>query len=131
MTSPPAPFDTTAIDELVRSLGDRGRALRRDLLTSYVGEGDLRLAEMLAGDHEAARRVAHTMRSSSQVIGLLELADLFEQLERAATADGDATAVAGLVDRSAAAYRTAAAGIRVVLAEPDPEPTAVGGPVPA
>ena len=112
-------FDTTTIDELVSSFGDRGAALRHDLLTSYVTEGDTRVAEMLPGGHPdelaAAKRVAHTMRSSSRVVGLDELSDLFERLELAV--DDEPASVPALVEEAAALYRSTAAGIRVVLAE--------------
>ena len=115
---PAARFDTATIDELVAALGERGSALRIDLLTSYVDEGDVRIAEMVQGqadgDRDAVRRVAHTMRSSSQLLGVDELAVVLEQLEQ------DAAGSSPLDDQVATAaqlYGVAAAGIALVLAD--------------
>ncbi|HEU0103900.1 MAG TPA: Hpt domain-containing protein [Mycobacteriales bacterium] len=117
---PAARFDTTTLDELVAQLGERGGALRVDLLTSYVDEGDVRIAEMVQGqadgDRAAVRRVAHTMRSSSQLLGVDELAVVLEQLEQDAAAAGN-TPLDEQVATAAALYGVAAAGIALVLAE--------------
>lgn len=116
------PFDATAIDDLVRSLGERGAALRAGLLASYVDEGDMRVAELATGDLDAARRVAHTMRSSSRVVGLTELADLFDELEVVAGPRGTPGRAPALVEQAVARYRGSAAGIRLLLAAGKPAP---------
>jgi PAS domain S-box-containing protein len=85
-------LDTAALDGLLDQLGDAGPATRRAVVDSYLGQGTAWMAELSAaadtGDRGTVARIAHTMRSSSLIVGAVHLASLFRTAEDAARNTG-------------------------------------------
>ncbi len=113
----PSAIDLTVLAALIAQLGDSGEAMRRTLLDTYLLEGDQRMAELrMAVDREdctTIRSVAHTMKSSSALLGVVRLSVLMQQIEDAARAKTrDVPALAVLVE---AEYARAAQEIRAQL----------------
>lgn len=110
-------FDAGALDVLLETIGGDREALA-ELIESFLDEGPGLIARMdgaaRAGDAEALRRAAHTMKSSAADFGALALSRLchtMESLGRAGRTDG---AVA-LSEEAAGSYRAAAAALRDYL----------------
>jgi HPt (histidine-containing phosphotransfer) domain-containing protein len=84
--------DPAVLDGLLDQLGDAGPATRRAVLDNYVSQGTGWIEELVtaahAGDGETIGRVAHTLRSSSQVVGALRLATLLREAEQASRIAG-------------------------------------------
>jgi len=82
--------DVTALEALVSDLDDR--AVVASLVTRYLDELDERGRTLqgaaAAGQLDLLHRVSHTLRSTSEMMGALELRDLCRELE-AATPDSD------------------------------------------
>ncbi|HEY0358067.1 MAG TPA: PAS domain S-box protein, partial [Mycobacteriales bacterium] len=105
-------IDPAALDGLLQQLGDAGRATRRAVLDSYLDQGAGWIGELVtaahAGGHDIVARIAHTMRSSSEIVGARRLADLLRAAEEAGrTRTGDL--VVGAVAIEAEYHRVAAA----------------------
>ena len=79
----PDTVDTTVLDSLAADLGDA--AVVVDLVRTFLGELNGRrtaLAEAGAdGDTVAAKRVAHTLKSSAQLLGALDLGRACQRIE--------------------------------------------------
>jgi CheY-like chemotaxis protein/HPt (histidine-containing phosphotransfer) domain-containing protein len=73
-------------------------------------------AAVAAGDADAMRRAAHSLKSSSANVGAETLAALFREFE-ALGRDGQVAAAQPLLDRTRQAYANATAQIRAMLAE--------------
>jgi HPt (histidine-containing phosphotransfer) domain-containing protein len=92
--------DPAALDGLLDQLGDAGPATRRAVLDSYLGQGAAWIDECVAaartGDRETVARVAHTLQSSSQIVGAMRLASLLRAAgEASRTAGADLAPHAG------------------------------------
>jgi HPt (histidine-containing phosphotransfer) domain-containing protein len=104
--------DPTVLGELTARLGDRAPAFLAGLVETFQAESAQRLGELdaaaAAGNATAAARVAHTMKSSSAVVGARALAALCTQIEldlrQGLVRDlaADAAAVRALSDRAGA-----------------------------
>jgi HPt (histidine-containing phosphotransfer) domain-containing protein len=106
-----SPIRTATLDDLTDQMGDV--AVVVEVVRAYLGELPARRSVLLeaarAGDPGPLVGVAHTLRSSSEMLGGIRLADLARELERHARA-GDLAAVrellpallgeAGLVERA-------------------------------
>lgn len=95
--------------------------LRRTLLDTYVTDGTERMAQLGTAvarhDYLAVQNVAHAMKSSSALLGVLTLADLLQRTENAARADTSKVApLAALADEE---YRRAAQVIGTLLDTPE------------
>jgi CheY-like chemotaxis protein/HPt (histidine-containing phosphotransfer) domain-containing protein len=109
--APDDPLDLSKLRELEEQLDDR--ALVITTVNTFLAQLDGRRTAMTealrAGDHDALRAVAHTLKSSSALLGADPLAEACAQLERSATARSGATEltalVAGVQDAVAAAMR--------------------------
>jgi PAS domain S-box-containing protein len=105
-------IDPAALDGLLQQLGDAGRATRRAVLDSYLDQGAGWIGELVtaahAGGHDIVARIAHTLRSSSEIVGARRLADLLRAAEEAGrTRTGDL--VVGAVAIEDEYHRVAAA----------------------
>jgi HPt (histidine-containing phosphotransfer) domain-containing protein len=80
-------LDEAALDELAAATGSR--AFVADLLQKYVRVTGGKLDELRhaveLGDHATTAAVAHAVKSSSRTLGALQLGELLEELERAAS----------------------------------------------
>lgn len=82
------PLDRSAIDGLVDDLGDRDTV--RAVAEVYLAQLPTRLGELRAsvpGDADTCRRVAHTLKSASAVLGLGGVSRVCRNLEEAVDAD--------------------------------------------
>ncbi|MGH9279618.1 MAG: response regulator [Acidimicrobiales bacterium] len=95
-------FDSSALAELLPSLGDRAHSFEGRLIDTFLGELP-QLLEQLQGGHESGdretfHRAAHTLKSSSANLGGVRLSQLCADLEnRSVTeipADADAATAA-------------------------------------
>ncbi|RSM43073.1 hybrid sensor histidine kinase/response regulator [Actinoplanes sp. ATCC 53533] len=93
------PVDLSKLHELEEQLDDR--ALVVTTVNTYLGQLDLRRAAMAEAlrdrDHDALRAAAHTLKSSSALLGAGPLAEACAQLERSATARSTETELTALV----------------------------------
>jgi len=93
------PVDLGKLHELEEQLDDR--ALVVTTVNTYLGQLDVRMAAMTealqARDHDALRAAAHTLKSSSALLGADPLAEACAQLERSATARSSAAELTALV----------------------------------
>lgn len=116
MTGPPA-IDLAVLDALTEQLGDSGMEMRRALLATYLQEGAERMAELRAAvdrdDAATVQDVAHTLKSSSALLGVMPLVDLLQQTEDAARVG--ALGVTSLVALAEAEYARAAIAIGAQL----------------
>ena len=97
----PEAFDPDPLAKLVDDLGDR--SLVESLVDRYLGELAPRHESLQAaldsGDLETLHRVGHTLRSTSEMLGLPAMRDVCRSLE-AAAADTDMTGLATVVDEA-------------------------------
>ena len=116
MTGAPA-IDLAVLDALTEQLGDSGMEMRRALLATYLQEGAERMAELRAAvdrdDAATVQDVAHTLKSSSALLGVMPLVDLLQQTEDAARVG--ALGVTSLVALAEAEYARAAIAIGAQL----------------
>jgi CheY-like chemotaxis protein len=79
--------DVAVFDDLIAQLDNSGGTLREELIAAYLADTSVLLDTLITasrdGDSAAAADIAHTMRSSSTLIGSQLLAEL---LQRTATA---------------------------------------------
>jgi HPt (histidine-containing phosphotransfer) domain-containing protein len=76
MPLPPAPNE--AIAELASGLGDEDA---RELVSMFLKSFDPTLALLASRDHEEQRRAAHSLKSSSRIVGLMALSRQMAELE--------------------------------------------------
>lgn len=81
----PIPNDRLAM--LVDILGD---AETRELVRIYLGSVPKLFKEMTGSDRESARRAAHSLKSSSQQMGVAEIAAQALEIEKRLDANGPA-----------------------------------------
>lgn len=95
-----APFDPHALHVLVEDLGDHTIAV--SVVEHYLAELDQREQAVReaasSGSHDTLHRIGHTMRSTSEMMGVLEIRDLCRELE----ATTEATDSAELAERFSA-----------------------------
>jgi len=105
------------LDALTEQLGDSGMEMRRALLATYLQEGAERMAELRAAvdrdDAATVQDVAHTLKSSSALLGVMPLVDLLQQTEDAARVG--ALGVTSLAALAEAEYARAAIAIGAQL----------------
>jgi HPt (histidine-containing phosphotransfer) domain-containing protein len=108
---------TDAIDrdafERLREITGEDDAFLAELIDTYLDDGARQVADLVAaaaaGDVEAMVRPAHTLKSASDSIGALRLADGCRALEAAARAGAVPDPVASAADVAAAFEEAAAA----------------------
>lgn len=110
-------IDVAVLDALTEQLGESGMDMRRMLLNTFLHEGARRMVELRAAvernDAAAVREVAHTLKSSSAVLGVLPLAALLQQAEDAArSGSASVPSLAALVE---AEYERAAEAVGAQL----------------
>ena len=81
--SVPAPNDRLA--SLVAALGEEGA---RELVAIYLEDFTIRVVELASGDRIRSERAAHSLKSSSQQMGLPALARKLAELEQKVGRDG-------------------------------------------
>jgi signal transduction histidine kinase/DNA-binding response OmpR family regulator len=100
-------FDASALETLVSDLDDRPAVM--SLVSRYLVELDERERELresaAAGEIERVRRVSHTLRSTSEMMGALGLGDLCRALE-ASTPEDDLEATMSRFTDAAARARS-------------------------
>ena len=100
-----AALDDAALGKLVSSLGggDEGREAVRELVEMFLDDAAAQMATLHGaverGDAEAARRTAHTLKSSGATFGAQPFAELCGELEALAR-EGRLDAAAALLDRA-------------------------------
>ncbi len=116
LPTPAAGTDTSVLERLVDELGDP--AVVRGLVLTFLDQLPERHDRIAAGvasrDLEEIRRAAHTLKSTSAVVGAWKLEQASRTLEEIAARDGDglteaASVLAGRVDEAAATLRGVAA----------------------
>ena len=111
---PDAPIDTAAFDELLETVGG-DREFLAELIETYLSDSPGLFAELraaiAAGDAAAARRAAHTLKSTSASFGATDLSAQCREIEAAAAA-GDLVGLEERVDRAEEAYRAVEAALR-------------------
>ena len=97
--------DAAALEKLISSLGggDEGREAVRELVDMFLDDATTQMATLHSaverGDAEAARRTAHTLKSSGATFGARPFAELCRELEALAR-EGRLDAAAALLDRA-------------------------------
>jgi HPt (histidine-containing phosphotransfer) domain-containing protein len=101
----PAPaIDPAVFDELMAQLGDGDMQIRGEIISSYLTDAEDYLGRLgdaaVSGDTVTAGLCAHTLRSTSALLGALDLAELLQQTEdlAAASRSADLVASAALVE---------------------------------
>jgi HPt (histidine-containing phosphotransfer) domain-containing protein len=93
----------------------------RELIDTYLEETPQLLAQLrqalAAGDAEAFRRAAHSLKSTSASFGALTLSTQARELELIAKS-GELTAVGDKIDNLSAAYAQAAQALQELKDEP-------------
>ncbi len=74
----PVPPPNAAIAELSSSLGEDSA---RELVEMFLGNFPTVLAELNSGDREQRRRAAHSLKSSSHIVGADRLSGRMAELE--------------------------------------------------
>jgi HPt (histidine-containing phosphotransfer) domain-containing protein len=98
-------LDDAALGKLVSSLGggDEGREAVRELVEMFLHDAAAQMATLHGaveqGDAKAARRTAHTLKSSGATFGARPFAELCRELEALAR-EGRLDAAAALLDRA-------------------------------
>ncbi len=96
----PAPIDESVLAELTEQVdGAEGNVMRDELIRSYLDESSLQLQQIAAAARDAdaatVAGVAHSMRSTSAMVGARRLVDLLLEAEKVArTSSGDVSSVA-------------------------------------
>ena len=91
MPRPPAP--NNAIAELASGLGEEDA---RELVSMFLKSFDSTLAALASSDHEEQRRAAHSLKSSSRIVGLIGLSRQMAELEERLFRNGGAVTPADL-----------------------------------
>ena len=89
----PAPAPNDRVASLVTALGEEGA---RELVGIYLEDFPVRVAELASGDRARSERAAHSLKSSSQQMGLPALARILAELEERVGRDGVAVTPAEL-----------------------------------
>src|ERR1035438_265299 len=95
----PAPAPNDRLDGLVDALGEDGA---RELVALYLDSFAVLLAEIESGDAARAERAAHSLKSSSQQMGLPGLARKLAELEESLRSTGKAVTPAEIESVKAA-----------------------------
>ena len=99
---------------------DGGLGLIKEIMTVYLDNSLALLRQveqgLIAGDADALRRAAHSLKSSSANVGAEKLSKLFVKLE-ALGRDGQLTAAMPLLDQTRQAYAEATAEMRELVKE--------------
>ncbi len=78
-------IDVEVFDELMSELDEGDGNLRDDLIGSYLADGEIQVGRLLqavrTGDRTTAGVCAHTLRSTSALVGAATLAELLQQTE--------------------------------------------------
>jgi CheY-like chemotaxis protein len=118
-TTPPAEelaVDPRVLDGLLDQLGEAGPATRAAVLESYLDQGAGWVAELVTaadtGDGDTVALIAHTMVSSSEIVGALPLAGWLREVEEAARAGRDPRPHAGRVQTEYHRVAAALAALR-------------------
>jgi signal transduction histidine kinase/DNA-binding response OmpR family regulator len=110
-------FDPTAIDKLLKMIGDDKVGLA-ELIRSFLEETPPLLANLRraleTGDVELLRRAAHTLKSSARDFGGMRLSQLSRQLEVMGQ-EKELTGAAELVAQAEAAYEPVKAALEELL----------------
>jgi HPt (histidine-containing phosphotransfer) domain-containing protein len=114
---PEPPIDPAAFAELLENVGG-DRAFLGELVETYLADrpglfDELRAA-VAAHDAAAARRAAHTLKSTSASFGANDLAGRCRQIEQAAAA-GDLAGLEEQVTAAQAAYAEVVAALRAAV----------------
>jgi two-component system, sensor histidine kinase len=114
---PDAPIDLAALAELLETVGG-DRDFLAELVETYRADCPNLFAELRAavsnGDAAAARRAAHTLKSTSASMGALGLAAECREIEAAAGA-GDLAGLDARVERAAATFGEVEAALRAAV----------------
>jgi len=114
---PDTPIDLAAFAELLETVGG-DRDFLAELVETYRADCPLLFAELraavAAGDSPAARRAAHTLKSTSASMGALGLAAQCREIEAAAAA-GDLDELDERVEQAAATYADVEAALRAAV----------------
>jgi PAS domain S-box-containing protein len=113
-----AAVDRSALEGLLAQLGDAGPATRRAVLDSYLDQGAGWIGELVVAaagaDGDTVARIAHTLQSSSRVVGAMALADLLRDAEAAARSGAELGPLAAAVESE---YHRVAAELETLRAE--------------
>jgi PAS domain S-box-containing protein len=94
--------DPRVLDDMLDQLGAARPATRAAVLESYLDQGAGWVGELVtaahADDGETVSRIAHTMVSSSQIVGALPLAALLRDAEEAVRGGRDLSPYADLIE---------------------------------
>jgi HPt (histidine-containing phosphotransfer) domain-containing protein len=86
---PPVPPPNSAIAELAEALGEESA---RELVEMFLNSFDAVLRDLNAGDREQRNRAAHSLKSSSRIVGAGVLSNRMAELEaRLTNTTGDVT----------------------------------------
>ena len=114
---PEAPIDDAAFAELLETVGGDLEFLA-ELIDTYLGDSPGLFAQLraaiAAGDAVAARRAAHTLKSTSASFGANGLAAQCREIEAAAGA-GELGGLEARVDAAAASYVDVEAALRSAM----------------
>jgi HPt (histidine-containing phosphotransfer) domain-containing protein len=84
---PPA-VDEQVLEHLVHQLDDQDGELLRELIDSYLSDSAEQLPELVRGceavDATRVLKIAHSLRSSSGLLGAVHLVELLQEAEQAA-----------------------------------------------
>ncbi len=114
---PDGPVDAATLAELLETVGG-DRDFLAELVETYRADCPRLLAELraalAAGDAPAARRAAHTLKSTSASMGALGLAAQCREIEAAAAA-GNLAGLDERVERVALTYHGVEAALRAAV----------------
>ena len=114
---PDAPIDAAALAELLETVGD-DREFLAELVDTYLADSPNLFAELraaIAGDDAAAaRRAAHSLKSTSASFGANTLAAQCREMEAAAGA-GDLVGLDEQVELAAASYAQVEVALRAAI----------------
>jgi HPt (histidine-containing phosphotransfer) domain-containing protein len=110
----PAPLDIGVLATLESDIGDRGFVV--DTIEVYLAELPDRVAaicrSLLEGDARGVKAVAHSLKSSSAMLGAIPLSEVCAQLEATAAAGGHFPDPAGQADHLTTRANDAANALR-------------------
>ena len=114
---PDAPIDDAALAELLETVGG-DREFLAELVDTYLVDSPGLFAELRSAiatdDAAAARRAAHTLKSTSASFGALDLAAQCREIEAAAAA-GDLEGLDARVSLAAASYAQVEKALRAMV----------------